>query len=357
MDHLATIADRGRATGEGVFNKLEEAYARVVASAGVVREFVIELAGLRICLQCPGGELLDRIGNTLAHLETRSAGAVDFTICCWDAEASGVEAPLPERAVLEWAAYGCLKLVTDRRYRTFHLEWAGIFSCVDLESHTAYCCYDDAERLSMYEVSGPLRAVFGSILNRHGSHLVHAAAVGTERGSLLFAGPPGSGKSTLAIQCLQAGLGYQSDDLCVLTSESRPRSLSIYNIAKLREDGLPRFPRLQSVLSHFEEEDGERKAYFYVHRHFPDQVLKAAPVRAILLPSITGEAVSRVERAAPMDAVRGVITWSVKEIPKSDNLGERIMLQAVSRLPAYRLYLGREEQSTMDLVRSLLDDR
>jgi hypothetical protein len=131
--------------------------------------------------------------------------------------------------------------------------------------------------------------------------------------------------------------------------------LSLYNIAKLREDALPRFAALHPILSHFEEEK-EKKAYFYVHQHFPAQVLKEAPIRAIVLPRITGEPASRLTRAAPLDAVRGVIAWSIKEIPRSDRHGERIMLQVISRLPAYELHLGRDDESTLAIIRSLLDE-
>jgi hypothetical protein len=207
----------------------------------------------------------------------------------------------------------------------------------------------------MYEISAPFRPVFCAVLNQCGMQMVHASAVGNSRGSLLFAGAPGSGKSTLAILCLQNGLHYQADDLCILTSEKQPRSLSLYNIAKLRDDALPRFESLHPILSHFQEEHDEKKSFFYAHRHFPERVLKEAPVRAVLLPRVTGEPCSRLERAGPLDAVRGLIGWTVREIPMSDNLGERIMLQALSRLPAYRLSLGSDDRQTLALIRSLLD--
>jgi len=340
---------------ERIFHETERAFARAMAGAGGVRELFIDLAGLKISLQCVGDSLLPRIGATLAHLRVPAPASVDFTIRCWNARATGQVPRLPPQPVLDETDYGCLKRLTDLRFRTFYLGWAGILCTVDLDSNIAYSCYLHGEPLSMYEVSGPLRGVFGAILNRNGMHLVHASALGTPRGTLLFAGPPGSGKSTLAITCLQAGLCYQSDDLCVITSGKEPKSLSLYSIAKLREDALPRFTALHPILSHFEEEE-ERKAYFYVHQHFPAQVLKEAPIRAIVLPRITGEPASRLTRAAPLDAVRGVIAWSIKEIPRSDRQGERIMLQVISRLPAYHLYLGREDESTLAIIRSLLDE-
>jgi hypothetical protein len=292
----------------------------------------------------------------LAHLESSSQDPVDFTICCWDDKATGADLPMPTRWMLNQVPYCCVTILSNHRFRTFYIDFDSmrILSCIDLKSNVAYCCYGDAENLLMYEVSGPLRPIFSTVLNRRGMQLVHASAIGTPGGSLLFAGAPGAGKSTLAVLCLQDGLSYQSDDICVLTSEKQPRSLSIYNIAKLREDAVPRFPSLHPILSHFQEGEEEKRAFFYVHRHFPRQVLKEAPIRALVIPNISGEPGSRLERATPVEAIRAVISWTVREIPKSDTLGEKIMLQAVSRLPAYRLHLGKDERQTLALIRSLL---
>jgi hypothetical protein len=338
------------------FREAEQAFARATANAGGIREFFIELAGVKICLRAAGDTLLPRIAATLAHLEIRNQAPVDFTICCWDDEATGADLPMPTSWMLDRVSYSCLGLLTNDRFRTFYVEWVQMISCIDMESNAAYCCYADPKRLLMYEISGPLRAIFSAILHRKGMQLVHASAAGTSRGSVIFAGPPGSGKSTLAILCLQDGLSYQSDDICVLTSEQRPRSLSLYNIAKLREGALSRFQSLHPILSHYQE-DEEKKAFFYVHHHFPRQVLKEAPVRALIIPHIEGRLpASRLERATPVEAAHAVISWTNREIPMSDRLGDRIMLQAVSRIPAHHLHLGQDDRQTLALIRSLLDD-
>lgn len=340
---------------ESYFRETEKTFSAAAQSQGTT-DYFISLAGLKICLRAAGAAVLPRIVPSLAHLECRDTRPVDFTICCWDDKQAEKKLPLPTRWMLNQAAYSCLGILTNERFRTFYVGWMGILSCADMASQIAYCCYGDVESLLMYEISGPLRGIFGAILNRRGMHLIHASAIGNSRGSLLFAGPPGSGKSTLAILALQDGLSYQSDDLCVLTSDPQPRSLSIYNIAKLREDVFPRFSSFHPLLTHFQEEDGEKKAFFYVHRHFPAQVLPSAPIRALILPRHGGGAASRLERATPVEAVRGVIAWTIKEIPKSDNLPEKIMLQALSRIPAYRMEVGCDDRSSLDLIRSLLDE-
>jgi hypothetical protein len=340
---------------ESYFRETEAAFSRAAANAGGTSEFYFDLAGVKICLRAAGDDLLPRIAATLAHLEVANQAPVDFTICCWDDESTGAGQPMPAPWMINHSAFSCLGSLTNQRFRTFYISWTQTLSCMDMESKIAYCCYESAEHLLMYEISGPLRGILGAILNRKGMQLVHASAIGTERGSLIFAGPPGSGKSTLAVLCLQDGLSYQSDDLCILTAEERPRSLSLYNIAKLREDMIPRFGALHPFLSHFQE-DEEKKAFFYVHQHFPSQVLKEAPVRAVILPRINGQEASCLERARPLEAMRAVIAWTAKEIPKSDSSGEKIMLRALARLPAHHLHLGRDDRQTLGLIRSLLDE-
>jgi len=206
----------------------------------------------------------------------------------------------------------------------------------------------------MYEVSGPLRPLLNAALNRRGLQIVHASAIGTPEGSLIFAGPPFSGKSTLAVRSLLDGLGYQSDDLCVVSAEARPRSYSLYNIAKLRDDCVPRFPSLAPVLSSFVE-DFEKKSYFYVQEQFPERVLKVAPIRALVLSHVVDEPVSRLQRGTRQAAIVGLVNCTSKEIPMSGITGEGIMFKAINRLPIWHLLIGRDKDRPIELVRELLE--
>jgi len=337
---------------EAYFAEAAQTFTRAISETDSNRDFFIAIDGLRIRLRFAGEDLQNKFWPTLAHLEVPDSQH-DFTICCWDDEGTGAIMPRPVKWMLHDHAFGCLPVLTNSRFRAFYVDWLPMLSSIDLESRTAYCCYLQASKLPMYEVSAPLRAIFNTILNQRGMQLVHASSIGTEEGTLLFAGPPLAGKSTLAIHCLLDGLSYQSDDICILTSEEKPRSLSLYNIAKLREDSLPNFKSLHALLSQFQEAD-EKKSFFYVHQHFPEKVLKAAPVRALILPRIVNEPSSCLEPASGMDAIRGIVPWTIKEIPKSDNLGGKIMLKAVNSIPAWHLLMGRDSQHTLKLIRSLL---
>jgi hypothetical protein len=334
------------------FEEAEETFGRAVANVGRQDVIFLELAGIKIALRAAGKKLLPRIVATLAHLEIPEPASVDFTICCWDGASTGDDIRLPTPEMLATVRHCCVGRLSNERFRTFYIEWMDILSCVDLERKMAYCCYSDVESLLMYEISGPLRPLFNTILNQKGMQLIHAAAVGNSRGSLLFAGPPGAGKSTLAVLCLREGLSYQSDDLCVISSDPTPRSYCIYNIAKLREDSFARFKVFAPILQHFEET--EKKAFFYVHQSFPDRLLKEASVRALLLPRVDNNTPSRLEPVLPVEAVHAVVSHTIREIPKYDSVGEKIMFRAVSKLPAYRLLLGPDEQETLNIIKKLL---
>jgi hypothetical protein len=344
----------GRELPRIYFMEAGEAFACAVARAGTERQFFFAIGGLRIRLRFAGDSLAGRITRTLAHLQTPATDDFDFTICCWDDRAAGSAMPrLPEHMTALDARH-CLSFFTNERYQAFYVQGVRILSCVDVEAATGYSCYFDASHLSMYEVSGPLRPILNAALNSRGLQIVHASAVGTPAGSLIFAGPPFSGKSTLAVRSLLSGLSYQADDLCVLSAEDQPRSFSLYNIAKIREDCLPRFAALAPVLSSFVE-DFEKKSYFYVHEQFPEKILKVAPVRALVLTHVVDEPVSRIQRGTRAAAVVGLMNCTGREIPMAGLAGEKIMFQAINRLPIWHLLIGRDEDRTLDLVRRLLD--
>jgi hypothetical protein len=334
------------------FAEAAQAFAHALAVTGEENDFFLAIGGVRFRLRIVGNDLARKITRTLAHLRTEACSQSDFTICAWDDKTAGAPMPRPQRWMLGREGKHCLQALTNARFHCFFVEPVRILSCLDQETRTGYSCYFDASRLSMYEVSGPMRPIFNALLNRHGMQLVHASSVGSTQGTLLFAGRPFSGKSTLAVRCLLDGMSFQSDDLCVLTADEKPRTLSLYNIAKLREDRVPYFPSLAPALDSFVE-DAEKKSYFYVHEQFPERLLKEAPLRALVLPHIVDEELSRLEPATARDALEGLLKWTVLEIPTANGLGDQIMLRAIKRVPIWHLHLGRNETQSLKLIREL----
>jgi hypothetical protein len=199
----------------------------------------------------------------------------------------------------------------------------------------------------------PMKHLLNPFFNLNGKQLLHAAAVGTAAGSLLLTAPGGRGKSSTALSAWQHGLLYASDDICLVSGGETPQCYSLYSTAKLRREGVERFPGLEPLLTSFTE-FGEQKSYFNIHRHAPEKILRAAPIRAILQPRITGENESRLEPAPRLEAMRDALPSTFQLVPQTSAAGQRILTHLYARLPVYHLLLGRDPKQLADLLRGLL---
>ncbi len=61
-----------------------------------------------------------------------------------------------------------------------------------------------------------LGSIFGALLHQRGLLPLHASAIETPRGAVLFAGPSGTGKSTLAAAFYRRGYRVIADEICAL---------------------------------------------------------------------------------------------------------------------------------------------
>lgn len=155
------------------------------------------------------------------------------------------------------------------------------------------------------------------------------------------------------MQCLAAGLHYQSDDLCVVSAEDPPRSWCLYRNAKLRADSLSLAPPGLPLRAF--TEGGETKHCFLADEAFPGCLLPAAPWKALAIPRITRAPESRLRPASPLDAMRALVPWSVSEVPAAGNAGKKIMLRALARVRTYHLDVGTNPAQTMALLKGRAD--
>lgn len=70
-----------------------------------------------------------------------------------------------------------------------------------------------------------LGAAFGSLLNQRRILTLHASAIGTPKGAVVFAGCSGIGKSTLAASFNKRGYPVLADEVCALSTGDFPRVL------------------------------------------------------------------------------------------------------------------------------------
>ena len=177
-------------------------------------------------------------------------------------------------------------------------------------------------------------------LESKGLHFVHAAAVGTPEGGALLAGKGGVGKSTTSLACVDSPLQLLSDDYCLISTHTTPHAYSIYNTIKLKgEEDVERFPHLKGMVSN-PVRVGEEKAMIFLHQHLPQKLIHSFPIKAVLLPRITGQRDTRLREARGGEALRLLAPSTVFQVSGSGEAAFRSMVRLVKQVPCYTLELG-----------------
>src|SRR6185503_9450433 len=280
----------------------------------IQRSFII--GGFRIRLSFSGAALLS-LTKALEHLATDDDSTPDLTICLWDSESTGqrmISRPWQED---DFLARGVIQgYNTDRIYTAFQ-HGSGAVSVLDTERNLAVFWAPDP-RLPYWEYGSPLRSILHWWLLSRGLQLVHAAAVGTSNGGVLIGGKGGSGKSTTALCCLESNLKYVGDDYTLLGVDRGPVVHSLYNSAKLNNDHVQRFPALVPKVAN-PERLADEKALLFVNEHHPQKVASRLPVRAILLPRVTGLAETRLKRVSVAMALAALAPSTIFQLPRAGN--------------------------------------
>jgi hypothetical protein len=284
----------------------------------------------------------------------------------WDDASTGTEMPPPP-----WFGYGVhdpnggLKSVYGKRgeVRGFNTErirtifqWGSdVLSMVDIDQGQALFWTRNAEHLPQWEIGSPLRNILHLWLHQHGLQYVHAGAIGTPAGGVLLVGKGGSGKSTTALTCLNSDLVYVSDDYCLVSADPVPTVLNLYNTGKVRADNVHRVPHLASVIKSIDKLDQE-KALFFLNQFMPEKLSKGFPLKAILIPRVTGN-VDTMLTPAPETAGLSALTLStVHQLPGAGPAALQIIKRLTRQLPCYYLELGTDLAQIPVVIKEMLDD-
>lgn len=95
-------------------------------------------------------------------------------------------------------------------------------------------CSQDLIRLYLFSQG------FGTLLHQRGRLILHASAIDSDRGAVVFLGRSGAGKSTLAAGLLKAGYRLMADDLCVIgcSPDLEPQVFPAFTGVRLWNDAL-----------------------------------------------------------------------------------------------------------------------
>jgi hypothetical protein len=277
------------------------------AARGREQVFDFEIVGRVVRVRLAGAALDRVLIDALRHrvLAAADGSEPELTVCAWDRRSTGVGADLD----------GVPIVGDEEETRTLVRGRTGFLA---LQGKVPWAAqgYDGAQRTAFLWASEP------SMLSRWGHQTkpfleilhawlidspwqpMHGGAVGGADGGVLLAGASGAGKSTTVMSCVRAGWLYAGDDyLAVRTNGAEAHVDNLYASARLRVDMAERFGEFRSAeIGAVILEDGIEKRDMILADVLPRSRFSGFPIRAILLPRITGGARSKLRPASAAQA-------------------------------------------------------
>ena len=323
------------------------------------------LGGATIRVRFAGSALIPQLTPALAHLKTEPVEQPDLTICAWDSASTGVKLPLMASSLLDLLRFDCwnrldtrmeIKGYDSERFQSmFHLG-SNLFNVLDVKENLALYWTDDADNMPYWERSSPFRNLLDWWMSHRDLQYVHAGAVGNKDGGILLVGKSGSGKSSTALACLKSDLFYTGDDYCLVGTKPEPCVYSLYNTAKLKgQEDLERFPHLEPFISN-RDRIFDEKAMIFINQHFPEKIVDKLPIKAILVPTVTGKPDTRVKKASAIVALKALAPSTILQLPKTGESALERMTELVKQVPCYILELGTDIPQIPQTISKLLSE-
>ena len=301
------------------------------------------------------GEELERILLPAFEGLTPAGGPPRGTVGAWDAAATGVDffrlsdlgRDLPFQCMIRRDG----RPIAELEWPTEHLLRTG-----DRVSGTHLLAVSRASELSPWEAGAPLRRQLSWVLSPE-VLFVHAAAVGSADGAALIMGESGAGKSSTSLACLRAGMGFLSDDYC-LVRDDPPVVHRLHATARLLDEDVAHVDDfLEPVVrgAALLDVDPGAKSLFLLQASRPQQMVSEAPVRVVLVPQQGGDDAPRLEPMRAAEVLRVVAPkalWQMSLDPAAE-LGA--LRRLVSAVPCYRLVLSPDRRANPPLVQEALD--
>jgi hypothetical protein len=227
---------------------------------------------------------------------------------------------------------------------------------VDPASGHAWFLKRDLSPLPYWEIGSPFRYIFHAWFTARGIQFVHAGAVAACGVGALITAKGGSGKSTTTMLCAKAGMEFAGDDYC-LVDPANNYLHSLYNSSKLKgPDDLTRVPDVVGLSQNPDsfEVGGAGKGIYFLPDVWPQRLSPGFPLRAILIPDVTGAEDSSLEPCSAADALLAMMPSTVAQLPAAGQGDCQRMAALVAGLPVYRLHLGSDVSQIPPLVESVL---
>lgn len=335
------------------FDEVYGAYESAETAVGVSVDRFYRIGEFAIRLRFAGSALVSYLTPALAHLAIEPVSNPALTVCLWDSRSTNTKMPPPPWQGQHHLKRGEIYGFNNERIHTAFQWGASALSLLDCDRNLGIYWVNTSEQIPYWEMGSPLRIILHAWLSKQGMQMVHAGAVGLPSGGVLLVGRGGSGKSTTALCCLNSELFYASDDYTLLASEPSPTAFSIYNTGKKKSDDVERLPFLKSVISNRDRLDTE-KALYFLYEHFPEKIIPSFPLKAILIPRITGKTDTTLTPTSPTAGLAALVPSTIAQLPGAGKEACQMMMKITQQVPCYSLNLGTDIGRIPEVILSLI---
>jgi hypothetical protein len=335
-----------------LLDELEGRFERARLSAGT-NDLHLDLAGHTVLLRFAGSPMRDVLAPAFSHLvKSDGDGPAAIEIDVWDGESSDVEpldlpwspADFDQLGAVPNAADARLGVVCDLAY--------GAVTLVDSVHGRALFQVPSASLVPWYERAAPLRVALNQLLSANGATMVHAGAVGSNRGAALLVGAGGSGKSTLSVASALEGMYFAGDDYVAITVDGDPVAHSVHATAKLSDRS---FELLPGLTAPDRELPKDEKHVIEMDREYPAAIRRRMPLVAVVAPRVTDGGPSW-KRISGAEGLRAMAPSTMLQLPGMGRAGLSVMASLVRDIPSYSLELGGEPGRSVAALQEILDD-
>ena len=317
-----------------------------------------DIAGKTICMNFYSKKLFEKISKAFEHAEKDAATFPDLTICIWDSVSTKTHLASPWLNQEEYTYPGEVnaKTINSDSFLGIYLNGEETLNMYDEKNNTAYFWIYNADNL-LYRVSAsPLRSILNWFLSKEGVHLMHGAVVGMNGKSILLTAKGCSGKSTTALSCLFSGMNYLGDDYIAIKYSDVITTHCIFSSTKLSPQSFhDTFPALKDkIWNENGMEKENEKAIVFLSELYPQQVIKTAPLHAILIPVIKNAEKTKIVLASKIQTMLSMIPYTLFQLSltKSNKMAE--IKSIVERMPCYFLELGSDINGVSETIKEFL---
>lgn len=322
---------------------------------GASQDRYYKIGGQIIHLRFAGTAMTDIMTPALAHLEIDSQLESGLTICLGDGESMRLPQSLAQWNIEDPASSGGFRYYTDDRIYIIYQIDAYLFSMIDIERNLAFLWASDVSKIPYYINGAPIHSIFHYWFTKHKQQIVHAASVGTKDGAVLIVGKGGSGKSTSALACLNAGMYYLGDDYTLISNDAKPLVYSLYCSGKVNVEDMDRFPQLQARVGN-DQLIIDQKALYFLGDVFPSQFISHLPIKAVLLPVISGKPHSQLRKTSAAAVLKALAPSTLFQLPGAGEQAFRTMVNCVSKVQTFNLELGSDLSSIPTVIKNYLSE-